>query len=457
MNETSHLKPAVVFALTVALDVALAVGLGLVATPGATQEVRDPRIGDYIVAVVNQELVTAGELQLRLARVREDATRSGSTLPPAEQLRQKVLDALIDERVQVTHARDSGQRLDDAELDRAVANVALQNQITLEQLHERLRAEGIDFARFRSNIRDQLLSERVREREVLGRIRIGDAELDAFVDKRRAATRGADQFNIAQILVTLPEGADEAMLTQRRARAEAALQRVRNGEAFDAVAREISEDGNRAQGGLIGLRAADRLPDLFVDAVRAMQPGDVSATLLRSGAGFHILKLVDKRDGSAVAVQQTHARHILLRPSPQLPQAAALRRLAEFKRQVASGAASFEQLARDNSEDGSAAQGGDLGWSSPGSLVPEFEDAMNALAIGGVSDPVVTRFGVHLIQLIERREVTLDSRQVREQARNILREQKFEEAYVEWMRELRARAYVELREPPLKEDAAQAR
>ena len=428
----------------------------MTAAPVAAQERATTLIGDYIVAVVNQDLVTAGELQSRLARVLENASRGGNAPPPGDQVRQQVLDSLIDERVQVTHARDSGQRMDDAELDRAVANVAVQNQITMAQLRERLQSEGIDFTRFRSNVRDQMLTERIREREVLARIRISDAELDAFLEKRNSSSRGADQFNIAQILVTVAEDADANTLERRRARAEAALRRVRDGEAFDVVAREISEDGNRAQGGLIGLRSAERLPDLFVDAVRGMEPGEVSATPLRSGAGFHILKLVERRDGSALRVQQAHARHILLRPSPQLSQEAAARRLAVFKREIINGTKSFEQLARDNSEDGSAAQGGDLGWTAPGSLVPEFEQAMNALAPGGVSDPVVSRFGVHLIQLIERREVTLEPKQVREQARNILREQKFEEAYLEWMRELRARAYVEFREPPLEGSTARA-
>jgi peptidyl-prolyl cis-trans isomerase SurA len=452
MNKTIALKHAAASRLIAAL----AAGLGVPAAPVAAQERAATLIGDYIVAVVNQELVTAGELQLRLVRVLENASRGGNAPPPGDQVRQQVLDSLIDERVQVTHARDSGQRMDDAELDRAVANVAVQNQITMAQLRERLQAEGIDFARFRSNVREQMLTERIREREVLARIRISDAELDAFLEKRNAASRGADQFNIAQILVAVAEDADANTLAQRRARAEAALRRVRDGEAFDAVAREISEDGNRAQGGLIGLRTAERLPDLFVDAVRGMQPGEVSATPLRSGAGFHILKLVERRDGSALRVQQANARHILLRPSPQLSQEAAARRLAMFKREIVSGTKSFEQLARDNSEDGSAAQGGDLGWTSPGSLVPEFEQAMNALAPGGISDPVASRFGVHLIQLIERREIALEPKQVREQARNILREQKFEEAYVEWMRELRARAYVEFREPPLEGSTARA-
>jgi peptidyl-prolyl cis-trans isomerase SurA len=406
------------------------------------------RTGDYIVAVVNQELVTAAELNLRLARIRDDAARNRQQLPPADELRREVLDAMIDERVQVTHARDSGTRIDDAELDRAVANVAAQNQITMEQLRERLKRDGVDFLRFRNNVRDQLLMERVREREVGSRIRVSDEEVDKLIEQRRASSGRADELNIAQILVPVPEGASQAVIAERRARVDAAAARVRAGEAFESVAREISEDANKAQGGVIGLRPVDRLPDVFVEAVKPLKPGEMTAQPLRTGAGFHLLKLVEKKDGSAFAVTQTRARHILLRPSAQLSQQAAAARLVEFKRQIQAGQRTFEALARENSEDGSAAQGGDLGWAGPGMFVPEFDEAMNALPIGGISDPVVSRFGVHLIQVAERRQVTLDVRQQREQARGILREQKFDDAYGEWLRELRARAYVEMREPP---------
>ncbi|GAB4568119.1 MAG: peptidylprolyl isomerase [Rhizobacter sp.] len=420
------------------------------AYPGAIAQPRAsaPRTADYIVAIVNQELVTNGELQLRLNQVRENARRANAQLPPADVLRQQVLDALIDERVQITHARESGQRLDDAEVERAVTNVAAQNQLTPTQLRERLRREGVDYLRFRNNVRDQLLLERTREREVQARIRITDTEIENWLDKQRAEAGAATEYNIAQVLVTVPEGASESVVAERRARADAAMARLRRGEAFDVVAREVSEDTNRAKGGEIGSRPANRLPDIFVDAVRPLKAGEVSPTLLRSGAGFHILKLVERSEAGALTINQTRARHILLRPSAQLSQQAAAARLVEFKRQIASGARSFDQLARDNSEDGSAAQGGDLGWVSPGNFVPEFEEAMNALAINGLSEPVVSRFGVHLIQVIERRKMALDAKQQREQARAALREQKFEEAYAEWVRELRARAYVEMREPP---------
>ncbi len=436
-------------AFSLALLMSVAAGLSVSPNGVMAQAARStPRSADYIVAVVNQELVTNAELEQRITRIRDEATRNKTQLPPGNELRKQVLDALIDERVQVTNARESGQRLDDSELDRAVANVAVQNQMTLPQLRERLRAQGLDYAAFRNNVRDQMMMERVREREVMKIIRISEADVDALLDKRRAEAGSSAEYNIAQILVTVPDGASVSETTERLAKAQAALARVKGGEAFETVARDVSEDGNKAKGGVIGMRPADRLPDVFVDVVKTMKPGEISPTLLRTGAGFHVLQLLEKREPSAFTYQQTRARHILLRVSPQLTQEAASSRLAGFKRQI-EGGKSFEQIARDNSEDGSAPQGGELGWTSPGQLVPEFEEAMNALALNGISDPVITRFGVHLIQVEERRQATLDTKQQREQARNILREQKFDDAYAEWIRDLRARAYIEMREPPL--------
>lgn len=425
--------------------------LSLIAAPAFTQTRAAivPNTADFIVAVVNQELVTNAELQARLASIRAQADRSKQQLPPPAELRKQVLDALIDERVLVTNARETGPRLDEAEIDRAVVNVAVQNQMTMPQLRARLQQQGLAYSTFRNNVRDQISVERVREREVNLRIKISDADVDALIEARRAASGKGPQLNVAQILVTVPEGASAEVIEQRRARAEAALTRVKGGEDFAKVAGEISEDGNKAQGGVIGMRPADRLPDLFVETVKTLQSGEVSPTLLRSGAGFHVIKLVERQGAAAFTVTQTHARHILLRVSAQLSAEAAGRRLAEFKRQIQAGTRSFEQLARDNSEDGSAAAGGDLGWTAPGTFVPEFEEAMNNLAVNGISEPLVSRFGVHLIQVLERREVVLELKQQREQARNVLREQRFEEAYLDWVRDLRGRAYIELREAPL--------
>ena len=403
------------------------------------------RSADYIVAIVDRELVTNAEVQQRLAALRREAAQGGQALPPDDELRRRMLDTLIDERAQLSAARESGVRIDEAELDRTVGNVAAQNRITLAQLRERLQRDGIEFSRFRSNLRDQLLLERVREREVQSRIKISDSEVETLLASRASGV-APPQFNVAQLLIGVPEGAGEAELAPRRALAEQALQRARGGEDFARLVSELST-GSKEQGGALGLRTLDRLPDLFADAVRDLRSGAIVPQVLQSGAGFHVLKVVERRDGGMM-VPQTRARHILLRTSAQLTQSAAVARLAEFKQQVDSGKASFAQLARENSEDGSAAQGGELGWASPGQFVPEFEDAMKALGINQVSDPVVSRFGVHLIQVLERRSVPVDRKQQREIARNVLREQKFESAYQEWARDVRARAYVEMREPP---------
>jgi peptidyl-prolyl cis-trans isomerase SurA len=440
----------------------LALGLCLCALPGLAQlqlrapagtptvQIRGPAFnGDYIVAVVNSDLVTAGEVEQRLGRIRAASVPRGSALPPAsEPMRQQALESLVEERVIMTYARESGIKVDDAELDRAVLSVATQNKLTLNQLRDQLRAEGIDFARFRANLRDQILMERVREREVGARTRVLDADIDKYLAERNVVNAKDAELNIAQILVTVPEGASPEVLAQRQARADAALARVLGGEDFAAVARELSEDGNRARGGEIGLRPTARLPDLFVEQMRGLRPGEVSPTVLRSGAGLHVLKLVERRDMSGVRITQTRARHILLRPSAQVSVDVAQQRLSDMRAQIERGSSNFESLARQFSEDASAAQGGDLGWVNPGAFVPEFEEAMNRLNVGGISQPVVSRFGVHLIEVVERRETTLDAKQVREQARNALREQKFEQAYLEWVKELRARAYVEMRDPP---------
>ncbi len=403
--------------------------------------------GDYIAVIVNQELVTAGEVERRVERAVAEAGR-GAKLPPEAELRRMATDALIDERVMISSARESGMRVEDPEVDRAVQSIAAQNQITLPALRERLRAEGTDYGRFRANVRDQMMIERLREREVYQRIKISDEELDKFIEQQRAAANADPETNIAQILITVPENADAATVAARRAVAELALARVNKGEAFEAVAKEVSEDGNRAAGGVIGLRPASRLPDAFVEATRGLKPGEAAPTLLRSGAGFHVLKLLERKESALGRVTQTRARHVLLRTSPQLTADVASRRLSEYRKEIESGKATFEDIARKYSEDGSAAGGGDLGWTSPGVMVPEFESAMNALPVNGLSEPVVSRFGVHLIQVLERREVELDLKQLREQARNVIREQRFEQAYLDWTKELRSRAYVEYREPP---------
>ena len=428
----------------------LAVAASLLGGPLQAQTVRNViQTGDFIVAVVNTEAVTAIEVAQRVERAQGEAKRNNSSLPDAEGLRQQVLDTLIDERVQITYARESGAKVDETEVDRAIANIASQNQISMVQLRDRLRNEGLDFGRFRSTLRDQLMVERVREREVLARIRITDADIDRVLDERRGKSATANQINLAQILVTVPEGAAADVVAQRQQRIEQASARLKAGEDFSQVARDLSEDGNRAVGGELGMRPAERFPDLFIEAVKVLAIGDVTPQPLRSAAGWHLLKVVDRSDGDPYKVTQTRARHILLRVSERAQASAVVRRMDGLRQQILNGEKAFAAMAREISEDASAQSDGDLGWASPGQFVPEFEEALDKLLLGNLSPPVVSRFGVHLIQAMERRSVSVDPKEVREQVRNQLRETRFEPAYLEWAKDLRLRAYIELREPPL--------
>lgn len=425
-----------------------ALGAGAAQAQTGAGAAPDPRRVDYIVAVVNRELVTAVEVERRAERLAEEARRAPAGTAPAgeEALRRLALESLVEERVVLTHARETGGRVESAEIDRAVQAIAAQNQLSVDGLRERLAAEGTEMPRFRANLRDQLLVERVREREVLARIRITDLEIDTLLQQERES-QDLD-VELAQILVRVPDGAGEAVVEDRRRRAEILLARVRSGEPFEAVAKAESDDASRENGGSLGRRPVSRLPDVFVQALRALRPGEVRAEVLRTGAGFHLLKLLWREEATAGRMTQTRVRHILLRQSARLTTPEAIARLSGWRRQIDSGLRRFEDTAREFSEDSSAAQGGDLGWASPGMMVPEFEQAMNDLRVGGLSDPVVSRFGVHLIQVLDRREVEIDARQQRERARAALREQKFEAAYRDWVRELRDRAYVEWRDPP---------
>jgi peptidyl-prolyl cis-trans isomerase SurA len=452
MNALHRLRPLALCLATTAT--VLAGGWSTVA--GAQGRQAAPRIvatpGDHIVAVVNQELVTAVELERREASLRQSAARAGQPLPPAAELQQRALDSLLEERVIITHARDLGWRIDEPEIDRAVQSVAAQNQLTLEQLRERLEAEGLDMTRFRNNLRDQIAVERTREREVIDRIIVTDEDIDTALAQEQRAARDQAEINIAQILVAVPEGADAALLAERRARAQQLLARAQAGEAFAALAREFSDDASRDSGGALGMRAPYRLPDLFVEAVQSLDPGQTVPALVRSGAGFHVLQLLERQEAGGAAsgtVVETRARHILLRTSEQASAEQAGQRLLQLKRMIETGERRFEDIAREVSEDGSAPAGGDLGWYGPGVMVPEFELPASRLAPGQISDPVASRFGVHLIQVLERRRVPMSPVQRREQVRNILRERKFEQSYKEWVDELRARAYIEIRDPEL--------
>jgi peptidyl-prolyl cis-trans isomerase SurA len=426
----------------------------VVAASGVRQFGTLPRIkvtaksADYLVAVVNTESVTNNEVQNRFLKMQQESIEKGGSQPTIGELRKQALDALVEERVLVTYARDNGVKVDDAEVDRAISNIAQSNKMTADQLRDRLRQQGLDYASFRSGIRDQITIERIREREVVNHIRVTDAEIADYIAKMRGGRSSAPQINIAQILITVPDKATPAIEAERKARAEQALARVHNGEPFEQVVREMSEDSNKAKGGEMGSRAIDKYPDLFANAVANVKVGGITG-VVRSGAGYHVLKVISRGEESGLTVTQTRVRHIVLRPSQALSIDAAERRIIDFRQQIASGAKTFEELARQYSEDGSAQAGGDLGWSSPGSFVPEFEEAMDKLPISGLSGPVRSRFGVHLIQVLDRRDTTVEPKQLREQATNALKEQKFDPAYAEWVADLRAKAFIEYREPPV--------
>jgi peptidyl-prolyl cis-trans isomerase SurA len=411
-----------------------------------------PRAADYIVAVVNSEPITNNEVHARLLRFQQQLAQQGTPMPSRDELSRIVLERLVSERAQLQLARENGIRADDITVDQAELSFARQNQVDLPELHRRLALDGVSRASFREDLRNQLLLSRLRDREVDQRVRVSAQEVEQFLREQQASPADASQvdLNLAQVLIAVPENASEPEVQALRAKADNALRRARAGEDFAVVAREMSQAvGAETNGGQFGLRPAERYPQLFLDAVQGLPEGGVSA-VVRSGAGFHVIKVVERRQGGmpGATVTQSHSRHILLRTGAQLTEAAARTRLAEYKRRIESRAASFEQLAREFSQDASSSRGGDLGWTNPGQFVPEFEESLNALQPGQIADPVTSRFGVHLIQLLERRQATLSARDQREVARNVVREKKLEEAFTQWTQEVRGRAYVEYREPP---------
>ena len=451
-------RPLAVLGLACAFLAAVPAAAQLRPTPqfGASRPAQPapagPRAADFIVAVVNSEPITNNEVRMRMLRYEQQLAQQGSPMPPRPQLAREVLDRLITEKAQLQLARETGIRADDAVVDQAELTVARQNGVGVAELRRRLEADGMNLANFREDLRNQILLQRLRDRELEQRVKVTELDVDEFLREQQqgAGDPALTELNLQHILVAVPEGATDAQVAPQRAKAEQLLQRARAGEDFSKLARENSDAAGAAQSaGVIGVRTADRLPPLFLDAVRELPAGGIS-NLVRSAAGFHIVKVIEKRQlgAAGVTVTQNRARHILLRPTGQMSEAQAVQRLADYKRRIQAGQADFAQLAREHSQDTSARNGGDLGWASPGMFVPEFEEALNALAPGQIADPVVSRFGVHLIQLVERRQATMTPREQREVVRNLVRERKLDEAYVQWAREVRGRAFVELREPP---------
>lgn len=425
----------------------VALAIGLAAATIAMPVHAAPRAVevDRIVAVVNSEVITSLQLRARIEQAKRQLARQGVELPPDNVLERQLLERLIVERAQVQLAQESSLRVDDATLERAIERIAGNNKLSVEQLRAALEKDGVAWNRFRDEIRTEILLTRLREREVDSRVVVTDAEIDNFIANNPDAFSG-QEFAVAHILLRTPEGATPQQIEAVARRAEQVMTRLRSGEDFARVAAEVSDAPDGLSGGSLGWRPLDRLPGLFADAVRRMQPGETSP-ILRSAAGLHIVRLVERRGGGAEAVQQleqTRARHILIKTSEVLSDTDAEARLLAIRERVVNGA-DFGELAKASSADLSAAKGGDLGWLNPGDTVPEFERAMNALQAGEVSPPVRSPFGWHLIQVMERRVQDVTDERKRSAARQALRERKSEQAYEDWVRQLRDSTYVDYR------------
>lgn len=450
-----HLSSAAIGALLALLAAAPATwaqGAAQPAAPQAQAGAPTPRAADYIVAVVNTESITNHEVRVRVAQVQRDLAQGGQTPPPEDQLRQQVLERLITERAQLQQARELGIVPDDSALAQAELAIARQNQLdSVDALHERLREEGIAVAEFRSDLRNQVMLSQLRAREIEPGLKISDSEVEAFIREQTGNVQAPQEVNLAMILVAVPEGSSASEQARLKQRADEVVQRARSGTDFAQLALQYSDaNGGGKDGGELGLRPISAYPDLFANSTRSARVGDVVGPV-QSGAGFHILKVLDRRISRElpdITIPQTHVRHILLRAETDQDKQIALERAADLKRRLDAGQATFDELARKYSDDDSAQRGGDLGWAPPGAFVPEFEQAMNNLDAGQVSGPVVTRFGVHLITVEGREDQVLNASQQRELARNMLREKKAEEAMQTLAEEVRARAYVEYRDPP---------
>ena len=416
----------------------------LIPSFAAGQASRQAIAVDRVIAVVNNEAITQYELRDRLVTVERQLRQRGTPLPARAVMEKQLLDRLIVERVQIQFAKEVGLRIPDTELDAALRRIAESNRLSLANFRSALEKDGIDWQRFREDIRNEMTIARLREREVDARIVISDGEIDNYLANPEQTNKAA-LVTLGHIIVRVPEQADPVKLAQLRTRAEDAQARIKSGQDFGQVAASFSEAPDALSGGMIEPRPLDRLPTLYAEAAARLQPGEVSS-ILRSPAGFHIIKLVERRGGSTVGatIRQTRARHILIKVNELVSSDEAQRKMTGLKERLDNNA-DFAELARLYSNDLSAAKGGDLGWLYQGDTVPEFERAMDALRIGEISKPVQSTFGWHLIQVLERKNAEAGGERKRQLARQALRERKSDEAYEDWLRQLRDRAYVEYR------------
>jgi peptidyl-prolyl cis-trans isomerase SurA len=404
---------------------------------------------DSISVVVNDEVITKNEVNARVKAIEARMRAQQGAIPNEADMRRQVLEQMIAERAQVQLAKEMGVRADDQMLDRAIGRIAENQKVTVQEMRNQIEKEGTSYAAFREEIRNEILLQRLREHEVDGKIQISDAEVDTYLSTQQAAAADQVELNLGQILVRIPENAGPEQIAARKARADDVVRQLRTGADFAKIAATYSDAPDALQGGAVGWRDPNKLPPIFAEALVKLKAGQITP-VIKTSAGFYILKVSDRRNPAAVpekaVVQQTHARHILIKVTPTMTAVDAKRKLLELKERLDNKAAKFEDLAKLTSNDASASKGGDLGWLYPGDAVPEFEEAMANLKPGEVSGVVETPFGYHLIQVLERKSDDVSKEKARNAARNVLRERKLAEATDEWVRQVRDRAYVEFRE-----------
>ena len=401
---------------------------------------------DRIVAIVNKEVITLSELNEAVAGAERQLLRQGTQAPSREVLLRQMLERMVMDKAQLQLARDTGIRVDELQLDRAVQRIAENNNMTLAEFRRTLERDRVPFELWREELREQILRTRLREREVDDRIQVSDTEVSLFLEEQKLRPGDRVEYNVSHILVRIPEQASPERIDAARGKAEKIIAEATQGVDFARLAAANSDAFDALQGGALGWRTHDRLPEAFAGALTRMKPGDISG-IVSSAAGLHVLRLNERRGAAAggAPVAQTRLRHILIRVSEAISEADVRRRLADLRDRIVGGSADFAEMARAHSDDATAARGGELDWVYPGDTVPEFERAYQGLKIGEISAPVRTPFGYHLIQVLERRSGDLSPERQRLQARQALRERKSDEAYQEWLRQLRDQSYVELK------------
>jgi peptidyl-prolyl cis-trans isomerase SurA len=398
---------------------------------------------DHIVALVNDDIIAKSELESRTQELLAQLTQKQANLPPVKVIHQQVLDRMITKRLQLQAAQRLGLSIDDTTLTKAITNIAETNRISLLQLRETLEADGIKFPLFREQLREDILINRLKQKEVINKIVVTEQDIENFLAKELGTSRQRSAVRLYHILIATPEGASPEDVQTAKQKAQTVYEEISQGGDFNEIAIRLSDGRQALDGGDLGWMEVSRIPSLFTTLIDELEVGTISEPI-RNASGFHIIKLAEVKGGNKMIINQTHARHILVSTNEIVSDSEARQRLETLRERIIGGD-SFETLARSHSDDkASAIKGGDLGWTSPGDLVSQFEQQMDALAIGDISQPFKTPFGWHIVQPLERRQHDNTEEALKNKARQAIQKQKSDEAIDLWLRRLRDEAYVEV-------------